>query len=154
MSQMSAEIGDVQFSFLPPTPFKALHGNNWVQVTAQSLAGTALGALLAAAGITLANLPDLRDQFIRGAGGTLGAAVGIPQAQGTAVNGLSSPPHAHGYQNGSNFAPNNGNLTTQNNGGAATNQNIGTNAASAPLSSGDPETRPMNVALYAYARLN
>jgi hypothetical protein len=71
------------------------------------------------------------------------------------------PSHSHLFGYGTNYAPNNGNLTTQGSGGAVTNQTFGTSNSGTGISiyaaaglGGGVETRPRNQGLHAYVRIN
>jgi len=78
-------VGSIQQSILSLVQFQdEMENTNWVLMDGSDITGSALATLT---GNNL--LPDATGRFLRTAGGAA-AAVGVGQAEGTAVNGLST----------------------------------------------------------------
>lgn len=158
-----AELGDVVFSYLDEANFRKLHSTDWVQLNgATNVEKTELCSLLASQGMSC-QLANFLGKFLRVSGGSA-SGVGIEQPFNTAmpvkefnITTYTAGEHAHSFDynggfgdsgatvGGSHMANNNTKATT--NGGAHYHTGNVTGG-------GDAETRPTNIALYAYIRVN
>lgn len=161
----SGNIGDVKASMLTLAQFQAINGVNWVLANGSSAVGTTYAAITGAG-----TVPDLSGQFLRGKnngrvdgnqdpGGE--RALGNLQGQATAKNGLTASSsqavhtHAIGYMNIAYFNSG-GNPTFDSN--AASGQTRTSVSGEAPAItttiSGDAETRPRNVTVNYFIKVN
>jgi microcystin-dependent protein len=131
-----------------PSGYLVCEGQNVSRTTYADLfsaIGTTFGA---GDGSSTFALPDLRNEFIRGADPSGGRAIGATEADATAVNGLglTDPGHTHGVNTTGVGGYNASQLPRGYStvfGTATTNSNT----TGITLSSTDTETRPQNVAL-------
>ena len=136
-----------------PSGYLVCEGQNVSRTTYADLfsaIGTAFGA---GDGSTTFALPDLRNEFIRGADPSGGRAIGATEADATAVNGLGLTDPGHQHQQGRNHRPSVvGNYASGETGPGYSSSSVTTTITQSAttgitLSSTDSETRPQNVAL-------
>jgi len=163
-------LGDVRGSLLDLADFQTENGSAWVLSDGSAVPGTRYASLVGA------NIPDLRGEFVRGAdngrGVDSGRNKGTAQTDATAKNGMSASSSTSGsttggtHEHSSPYGSYTGDVS--NTKGAASNNAIGpklsttgggshTHSLSATTStslSGDAETRPRNVAVNYYIRVN
>ncbi len=162
----SGAVGDVKYSILNPTQFTAVNGDCWVPMDGRTLAVT--DQLRAQFGWT--TLPDAGGVFFRAqefSGGAdrdpsrnSGSNIAEVQAQAVQTHGhnVSDPGHTHSYTNTTYSGGSDG-------GGGAfskpanqvdNNNNTGSSASniSIPSTGNGPETRPVNMNLWVYIRIN
>jgi hypothetical protein len=134
------KVGDVRYSLLDLADFQALHGTGWRRLDGGSITGTPL------AGYIGTSLPDARGVFLRGMnhdrptseGDAAGnRAMGAYQGDTFAAHSHTSP---YQYYNG-NAGPR----------GASGNDAAG--AAQQTSTTGDLETRPRNIAVHIYVKV-
>lgn len=164
-------IGSIQQSILDLSQFQALNGTDWVLMDGSDISGSALATLT---GTTTA--PDATGCFLRNAGGDADA-IGVQQADGTAINGQAITTAFEGsYGNtwlGGAMGPTNsltfgtGNVATgtgllqgmlkvtdvgYNNGQGL--GSYGLMKVSNTFTSTDTETRPINIAVNYFIKIN
>lgn len=138
-------IGQIIASPLDITDFQTYNGDSWVLCDGQNVAGSAF-ALFAGTN----NVPDLRNEFIRGASSTI--PLGTQQSDATAVNGLT-----FGTTNYFAGSFSNSGITNQ---GIIDNQTISQVSSEELINQfnsglgGDSETRPRNVAVNFFIKIN
>ena len=173
ISTISSSLGDIRTSVLTEVQFQALNGSDWVLCDGDSCSGTAYETLT-----SNSTVPDLRGEFLRGAdngrGVDSGRSLGSTQVDATDVNNLSVPSsgsHTHStlepyaditpgsqspYYLGRSYTVYAGyttptaNYSTSN----GTHNYIGSTAHTHTLSSSDSETRPRNVAVNYFIKVD
>ncbi len=160
-------IGDIKSSLLDEAAFIAIHGSGWVSAVGQDVTGSKYHELT---GRTV--LPDMRARFLRGVGGTgdnIGPVVGETQGDTTKMpsGGFSvstSVPQGSGIQNGQHrhsitvpagwYAAPDGTPMYLGSTGRTTGA-AGSHTHTAYLNSGgDFETRPVNVGVNFFVKIN
>lgn len=161
----SGAVGDVKYSILNPTQFAAVNGACWVPMDGRNIAGSQLASLTGAT-----TLPDASGVFFRAqefSGGadrdpnrTSASAIAQVQAQAVQAHGhnVSDPGHTHSYTNttyndgsdggGGAFSKPTNRVDNNNNTGSSTT------GISIPATGNGPETRPVNMNLWVYIRIN
>ncbi|MBL7774884.1 MAG: hypothetical protein JNK89_02730 [Saprospiraceae bacterium] len=166
----SGAVGDVKYSILNPTQFAQANGDCWVPMDGRALAAT--DQLRAQFGFT--NVPDAGGLFMRAQefsgspdrdpSRTSASPIGTFQDQAVQTHGhnVSDPGHTHGYtdtrQNGNagdkcGCAGQSAPASTATADDAKTTNSSGT-GISIPSTGNGPETRPKNINLWAYIRIN
>lgn len=163
----SGALGDVKHSILNPTQFASVNGACWVPMDGRSIAGSALATLTG-----MANVPDAGGLFVRNQEFSGGAnqdpdrtsASPIATYQDQAVishnHGVNDPGHGHSFNDirhggggdkcncaGSGGTASDGTTTQANN---TVNVTTGITIQNA----GGSETRPKNMNLWVYIRIN
>ena len=147
------ELGDVQYSLLIHSEFVKVHGHGWVLMDGRAIQGSALCERTG-----LCTLPDARGVFVRGMNvgrkgdtgdpdGDRGVGVYQADALGRHAHELARFPNGAGFDNHGNGHP----QRLQFEDGQPWNNVV------VPLTTtevGGPETRPRNIALYVYAKIN
>jgi len=162
-------IGSIQQSILSLAQFQTLNGTDWVLMDGADITGSALATLT---GTT--TVPDSTGCFLRNAGGNAGA-IGVRQADATAVNGLKLKPTNDYISTPKDTSPSYKNLTVNyNNAAMSTNSGFWTLNTSAfttgqwptneasraflsnvnTIDSTDGETRPINIAVNYFIKIN
>lgn len=151
-------IGDVKYSVLPPKEFQSINGKNWRLLDGGSIEGTALSKLVA-------KLPDARGVFIRCLNADRNPAQDETRAVGDFQKDAVGPVDFSGYvyDNGGGTALRHANTGTsgafnapdehlaplaQNTSNTHELKVRGSSTTSAN------ETRPKNISLYAYVKVN
>lgn len=146
-----AKVGEVRYSVLKPEQFIHLYGKSWVLMDGRNINGTNLFDL------TKSDvLPDGRGVFIRGANAKRDFQSGDPDGD-RAIGSYQSDAlrsHTHEYSDAHFAEVNAGNAGLQGNQGNSDfdNGRCTTNQTTAPF--GGLETRPKNIALYCYVKVN
>lgn len=160
-SYAGSNVGDVVYSVLPPELFSKAHAGTWVLMDGAPLdASTQLHGFLTEQGrIDLlqrggaVRVPDGRGVFIRGMNLGRDAASGDPagtrQVGSDQADSLKAHTHKFSYQHQQTNDP-------QRKGRDASNaaQKHTETATSVTEPTGEQETRPRNVALYAYIKVS
>lgn len=170
----SGALGDVKYSILNPTKFAEENGDCWVPMDGRSIAGSRLAAALG-----VSNVPDVGGLFLRSQefpgspdndpGRNSNSAIATVQAEELKSHGhgVNDPGHLHSGGSGQQFylmpvdnaglGPralvidpflNLGNPYTGGFGGGSASTGISIN------NSGGTETRPKNLNLWTYIRIN
>jgi len=143
------QVGDVRYSVLPPAQFSASAGPGWVLMDGRNVNGTNL-----CTGLGMCSVPDARGVFIRGMNMGRDAGTGDPEGnrplgayQASAVEQHSHPLAQRivgdtrgGFQQGVAAG-----------GGSGSIWDIGIKRTG---DEGGKETRPRNVALYTYIKVD
>ena len=166
----SGALGDVKYSILNPTQFAAVNGACWVPMDGRTLAPT--DQLRITTGLTA--LPDASGVFFRSqefSGGadrdpsrTSGSAIAQVQTQAVQAHGhnVTDPGHTHSYldrrQNGGAGdkcgCAGQSNPASQNTADDGRTTGSSTTGISIPATGNGPETRPVNMNLWTYIRIN
>lgn len=148
---MCGDVGDVKFSLLAPDVFRVHHGTAWIPLdglawaTEQGFDFT-VTALHKAFGV--ATLPDARGVFIRAMNSGRDPKAGDPE-HGRLV-GSSQPDTLKRHEHPQMYSPQNFNHN-----GAETLRQVGHMATQHSTGAiGDDETRPRNIALYVYVKVD
>ena len=169
----SFSIGEIRTSMLTEAQFQTLNGSGWYLCDGGSCSNTAYAALT-----SNSTLPDFRGEFLRGAdngrGVDSGRSLGSTQADATDVNGMSVPSsgsHTHSvldpyagnnpgsqspyflsrsYTDPAGYGTPTANYSTSN----GTHNYLGSTAHTHTLSSSDSETRPRNVAVNYFIKVD
>jgi hypothetical protein len=141
-------IGSVVHSLLTEAQFQAICGTGWVLCDGRNVAASDFAVLT---GIT--NLPDARGRFLRGKNNGRAGATGNPDGElGLAASQDDMyASHTHGIAS-SNLVGSNGTLDTDEG-----SEKKNADPASAALSidaSGGNETRPRNITVNIFIRIN
>lgn len=145
-------VGTVIASVVKPQKFKELYGDKWALADGRTIIGSRL-----AEAIQKGVIPDLGGQFLRGINTKYGVIPETQDPDGTREPGTVQSDdiklHAHGV----------GSTSNKNRGGGS-GKNEGWNEYAKPLENSDAafytnatggkETRPRNVAVYFYIKLN
>ena len=151
----NGNIGDIRHSMLTLAQFQTANGTGWVLMDGSSCAGTTYASITGNS-----TLPDARGLFLRAAGTngsalngkTPTATLGTRQGDATAKNGLYDAGHNH--------------LQDASGGGGAVhgvligsvlttlNWDSGIKNGTAALASTDTETRPANLAVNIFIKVN
>ncbi len=165
----SGAVGDVKYSILNPTQFDAENGDCWIPMDGRALATT--DKLRQVTGLT--NVPDGGGLFMRAqefgtspdrdpsrnSGSTI--ATFQNEAVQSHNHGVNDPGHTHGYldtrQNGNagdkcGCAGQSAPASTNTISDSETSNSSGTNISI--QNAGGPETRPKNLNLWVYIRIN
>ena len=151
-------VGSVQQTFLTATEFESIMGTDWVLADGRTLpAGTVYEE------ITGSNtVPDCRGLFLRTVGGNADPTIGGTQSDRTAVNGLTASTENTGAHTHQTSAA----ITSSAFGGThiqaitpvATQGGLNTTSAGshthAMTLGGDSETRPVNITVNTYIKVN
>lgn len=154
-------IGTSIQSMLTEAQFQAANGSGWILADGRSVSGSRYATLTGNS-----TVPDCRGEFIRGLdngrGVDSGRVKGSAQANATAPNGLATVnggAHIHsaaGYN--SNASAGNGTYPASMNSHSATNMSISNMVDSGGTHShsitGDSETRPRNIAMNIFIKIN
>lgn len=150
------KVGDIRYSMLPPTIFET-ENSGWVLMNGRDVEGSEFYRITG-----LAKIPDARNQFIRGMGGKFDKAdgtdkdgekrtVGSTQEYSTALPKNKfiywAAIHKHHYRN--KQLCDEGALKSE----GDSFQHDGYQAYDT-FEGGDPETRPTNITLYTYIKIN
>lgn len=146
-------IGDVKYSLLNPDQFKAQNGKGWVLMDGSEIKGTDLANF-----VDIKNVPDARGVFIRGMNLQRDAEEGDPEGNRSPgslqMDSFQGHGHVHEQSGGGEFAPG----TFQ---GVYGNDKYLSNRILEPSSIKrfgtarfGSETRPKNIALYVYIKVN
>lgn len=144
-------VGDVKYSLLAPKEFRKVNGRAWILMTdEQSIAGSRLSSL-----IHTTKLPDARGVFIRGMNEGRDSARGDSDGNRPigAYQSDDFKSHDHDTDWEVGFSVN-GNGTTQLIDGDDGSSSRGSRDPLKTKSRGGNETRPRNIALYVYVKLN
>jgi len=154
-------IGDVKYSIVSPSTFIE-ENPGWVLMDGKSYPDSDLALLTG-----ISKLPDATNNFIRGM--RSGRSVGGFERYRTALPYLdfkievkSNGGHSHNFEfgrsdkaAGSQFDKTRFiDLDRNNDGGQIWTDNAGRHSHKAKISGGDSETRPDNIALYVYIKIN
>ncbi len=155
------QLGEVIYSVLPELIFQKLYGKGWVLMDGREIMGSALHKLTKEEGQAMTHIPNGIDMFIRGK--TKDRPVGhfqhdttrMPDNKFTTKLGGEHNHHllnyksafilGHQYKNGCEISS------------AHNYHNVETNVHEGHthiILGGDPETRPKNIALYIYIKIN
>lgn len=163
----SGAVGDVKHSILNPTQFATVNGACWVPMDGRSIAGSQLATIT---GMT--NVPDAGGLFVRNqefSGGanqdpdrTSSSPIATYQDQAVISHnhGVNDPGHSHGFNDirhgdggdkcncaGSGGTASRGTTTENNN-------TFGVSTGISIQNAGGSETRPKNMNLWVYIRIN
>lgn len=123
-------IGEIMAADLTLAEFQAVHGTGWIIADGSSCTGSVYASVT---GHTI--VPDLRDEFLRGASGTF--TLGTAYADSTAKNGLNATvdndSHAHTNSVGNQSANHTHTGTTSSNGSHTHGQNARTSTTTQAL---------------------
>lgn len=158
----SGAVGDVKFSILDPTQFATVNGDCWVPMNGAPLAsGTALRNILT----SMTNLPDASGVFFRAQ--EFGGANNDPERNSSSPiatiqpeafkahnHGVNDPGHAHTYA-----LRNAGQSDNADDRDVALSSSTTTNTSTSTTgitiqNAGGSETRPVNMNLWVYIRIN
>lgn len=160
-------VGTVLDSLLTEAQFQALMGTTWILMDSRSVAGSMYAAITGASTMT-----DARGQFrrtknngradgLQDPGGD--RALGNYQTHATAKNGLaiSESPHSHAVRDGSGRTPGLGGGSITAYGGNIMGATVGGDVlvtlgatTGTTLSAGDAETRPRNIVVNTFVKIN
>lgn len=156
----SSPIGMIVPSMLTEAQFQSLNGSSWVLAQGQTATGTAYASITGQS-----TVPDLRGMFLRGKnngradgqqdpGGE--RTVGNLQGQATAKNGLaiSDPGHTHSLTNRNAGIPGSGNGVAAATAASGGTTDVSWSGTGVSLGAGDAETRPKNVAVNYFIKVN
>ena len=146
-----AKLGEVRYSLLDPEKFINLNGKSWVLMDGRNISGTDLAELTSAT-----NIPDGRGVFIRGANAKRDPQSGDPDGD-RPVGSFQRDEvvqHSHVYSDAHFAEINGGNQGLQGNKGDSDYDNgrLATNQTTQVT--GGAETRPRNIVLYSYLKVN
>jgi hypothetical protein len=171
----SGAVGDVKYSILDPTQFAAVNGNCWVAMNGQSMAGSKLAAIIGGSTVPNAGGLFLRGQEFTGQTAnhdpdrTSTTAIATLQDQAFLSHGhtgstSSDGSHSHSYSDyyvstqSKGYAGSNDYTMQWISGqGYQTNSTNGAGSHSHTLTinnNGGSETRPKNLNLWTYIRIN
>ena len=144
-------VGDVRYSMLTPERFRQLNGPGW-----ELLKGQRVGPdeALCTKGGWCINLPDARGVFIRGVNGDRPSSEGDPDSTRLVGSFQRDALGRHNHNNGDQLYLTRitGQETARETDNSHSELNI-KHGVRIP-SSGGPETRPRNIALYIYVKVN
>lgn len=148
-------LGDIKYSILDPEKFVEKNGDGWVLMMGQDISGSDLHSFTG-----MSKLPDVRGNFIRSM--NLGRATnGDPDTFRLVGSYQADTFKAHSHDFKANFkgTTHNDKLLLGNVGGQGKGYGGGDNyhlgiAQSTILPSGEQETRPKNIALFTYIKIN
>lgn len=161
-------VGIIVHSMLSEAQFQAINGLNWVLADGRSVAGSLYATLTGNS-----TVPDVRGLFLRAAGTNNSslngkvpsATLGASQGDATAKNGIQFVDNGHRHVEGFSGVNSNaafgttdtvvaGNINTQN--GTSTSYHPYTSniATGAYITGGDAETRPANIAVNIFIKIN
>jgi hypothetical protein len=164
----SGAVGDVKYSILNPTQFAQANGACWVPMDGRALAVT--DQLRSQFGWT--NVPDAGGLFMRAqefstspdrdASRTSASPIGAFQDQAVQTHGhnVSDPGHGHTFndtyrdQGGTSYDIAGGQRFSGGLTSSSDNTSNDATGISIPSSGNGPETRPRNINLWAYIRIN
>lgn len=149
------KIGDVKYSVLDPVKFREINGNGWVLLNGASIEASELAAYAG-----LSKLPDASGVFIRGMNFQRDPAIGDESG-----NRLVGEYQADSFQGHKHFAETNIALTLGVQASNSPRQRVTVTGANAVETEGKldggfgvpkiaKETRPRNIALYTYVKIN
>ncbi len=144
-------VGDVRYSMLKPEVFRRLNGSGW-----ELLEGQRVGPdeALCTQGDWCLQLPDARGVFIRGVNGSRSPSEGDPDSTRQVGSAQEDALRRHNHTDGQQLylAKVDGHHTAHetDNSDGELNIKYGERIASA----GGSETRPRNIALYVYVKVN
>lgn len=147
----NGRIGDVKYSVLNPENFVRENGKGWVLMDGRNINNTDLFRLT-----RLNNIPDGRGVFIRNMNAGRSVAEGDP-AGNRAMGSYQADEiktHTHQYSDAHYAEVNCGNQGLFGNKGESDNDNGRCVTTQTTVASGGPESRPRNIALYAYIKVN
>jgi len=146
----SGILGDVKYSILQADDFQALNGDCWVLMDGRNISSTKLGAL------GFSNLPDPRGYFIRIHDNRQSPSERVDidrqfdDVVGFNVQKDEFKSHSHSYQNTFGFGHRTGSprFEFRDSGGGPSFSTIETSTQ------GGSETRPQNITMNLYIRIN
>ena len=164
-------VGSVQQTFLSQAEFESIMGSDWVPADGRDVTGSVYEQITGNSAV-----PDCRGMFLRSVGGNSESTIGASQSDATKKNGLvvsggtasgtfASSTHFHEVDGRGTRSFQNSNGWQYTQGGTVLNpgQNYDSNAASATASvsstaasinDGDVETRPVNITVNTYIKIN
>lgn len=148
---MNTALGDIKYSILEPDKFNEQHDGQWVIMEGQSIEGSDLNLL---SGVTI--LPDARGMFFRSM--NLGREDGDQEAGRLVGSFQGDRLHSHkhkispcGHANGSNALLAQAWVGSPEPNCNERSRNVSENFE---VIKDDSETRPKNIALYTYIKVN
>jgi hypothetical protein len=158
-------VGSIIQSIMTEAEFQAEAGTSWILMDGRSIVGSKLARIK-----SISVIPNASGRFLRTAGGNA-AALAVAQGQATAQNGLQainnpvtsqadSPDHTHNLGYGANVTG--GSIATPSSFGGGSSAKSGftsTNhwhsvTSNVTLSSADTETRPVNLTVNTFIKIN
>ena len=143
-------VGSVQQTFLSAVEFESIMGTDWVLADGRDVSGSLYETITGNA-----TAPDCRGMFLRTVGGNAEPTIGGTQVDATAVNGLNDGGgHRHataGTDSSGSLSAATWNFTST--GPSGTALSIQTGFANVALS-GDTETRPVNITVNTFIKIN
>lgn len=151
----SGILGDTKHSILQPDDFQSLNGNCWILMEGQNISSSKLGAL------GFSNLPDPRGYFIRIYDNRQSGRIDIDRNFGVPIGTVQADQFKSHYHTG-RYKNSNAALEGPDDGPASPNlrgwdtgaSNTGLQTGHPTLYAGGSETRPKNITLYLYIRIN
>ncbi|NRA65320.1 MAG: hypothetical protein HRU19_12610 [Pseudobacteriovorax sp.] len=148
-------VGSIQQSLLTEAQFQAAMGStDWVLMDGRTVTGSAYATLTGKS-----KIPAAQGRFLRMAGGNAGP-IGEPQTQGTAPNKLSLSGGAHKHRvewdiaYRGNILPGGSEILVLYRYNTQTGLETISGGAHGHTISGDPETRPINIAVNYFIKIN
>jgi hypothetical protein len=141
------ELGDVRYSVLDATHFRAVNGSGWILMDGRSINETAL-----CTGQGFCQLPDARGVFIRGMNSGRDPTSGDTAGDRNLGSSQSDDLREHDHDESTEIIGNcRGGFGTGGGNGGCRIQDIGIRTTG---SRGGKETRPRNIALYTYIKVD
>ena len=151
-------VGSIQQTFLSASEFESIMGTDWVLADGRDVTGSSYETITGNSSV-----PDCRGLFLRTVGGNANATIGGTQSDTTAQNGLSASTnsagsHTHSYN--SRLSPsafgafgNPGGITNTGSATTFATNSAGSHSHTVSLS-GDTETRPVNITVNTFVKIN
>lgn len=146
-----ARVGEVRYSVLNPEQFIAIYGKTWVLLDGRNINGTDLWKVS-----KLVNIPDGRGVFVRGSNMKRDTQTGDPDGDRTVGSYQTDAfaTHTHKYSDAHYAEVQCGNIGLFGNKGDSDNDNNRCTTDQVTEASGGSETRPRNIVLYTYVKVN
>lgn len=141
-------LGNVQYSVLEPIAFRKANGDQWVEMDGRNIAGSDLEQLT---GMT--TIPDARGVFLRTMNGGQNPGVGDTEGDSRTIGkyqGDTIIQHTHNFLVVDNWIGPNDTYAPV----IDPRHNVNATYNSGPTAIGGAETRPRNICLYLYIKIN
>ena len=151
-------VGSVQQTFLSQAEFESIMGTDWVPADGRDVTGSVYEQITGNA-----TVPDCRGMFLRTVGGNADPTIGATQTDTTAVNGLGFQKIDAGGTSAPANLTDNGNNQSARSGGGRTNDVLNITrdrpfgsqvTDQLNIGSNDTETRPVNITVNTYIKVN
>ena len=172
----SGATGDIKYSILNPTQFAAVNGNCWVPMDGRSMSGSKLAGIIGGS-----NVPNAGGLFIRSQEFSNSGDYDPERSSGSTIAQVQSESYlSHGHSGSTNTIPDHSHSGTTDNGGAGIRASLINSGGTIPVIdaseshkhtfttnpagshshtvsinvNGGNETRPDNMNLWTYIRIN